>query len=409
MSSAVTVSLRTPEIIDFIESMYMHNGSPLGKQSIIILGPPGIGKSEGVAQAAESIAEKLNKKFIRYDDNKYDEIMQHPDYYFVFVDLRLTEVEPSDLMGIPREKNGTMFYVPPSWARVLSKAPGILFLDELTQVQRDDIFAVAHKILLDRMSGFTKFHPDVMVVAAGNTPDDSPIARLLPTSLINRTLVLRANRPGVNEWAKYMENKFGDKWDKRVYAFLLIQEDKFIESIDKNELERLDNFATPRTYTMAAARLYELANAPITQDMLKAILVGLLGPTVGEALYTFINMSIDIESIINDPSKFNTLNVDQKLFIMWATGQIYNNAVRNNDDNLRVKVERFIEEALIKRKALHWLELLTMFIISLSDEPTKVGPSPRYKYLTTLSVKHQDVVDELYKVTVLARSIRVQR
>jgi len=46
MSSSVAVKLRTPEIIDFIENMYMYNGSPLGKQSIIILGAPGIGKSE---------------------------------------------------------------------------------------------------------------------------------------------------------------------------------------------------------------------------------------------------------------------------------------------------------------------------------------------------------------------------
>jgi len=66
MTSTIAVRLRTPEIIDFIENMYMYNGSPLGKQSIIILGPPGIGKSESVAQAAERIARKLNKKFIKY-------------------------------------------------------------------------------------------------------------------------------------------------------------------------------------------------------------------------------------------------------------------------------------------------------------------------------------------------------
>jgi hypothetical protein len=407
-SPSVIVKLRTPEIIDFIENMYMYNGSPLGKQPIIILGPPGIGKSEAVVQAAERIARKLNRKFIKYDDDKYDEIMQHPDEYFVFVDLRLTEVEPSDLMGIPREKNGTMFYIPPSWAKVLSKAPGILFLDELTQVQRDDIFAAAHKILLDKMAGFTRFHPDVMVVAAGNTPEDSPIARPLPTSLINRTLVIRADRPSIDEWAKYMEEKYGDKWDKRVYAFLMYQSDKFIEPINTNELERLDNFATPRTYTMAAVRLAELANAPITQEMLKATLVGLLGPSVGQALFGFITTSIDVESIINNPDKFGKLDIDKKFFVVWATGGLYNRAVSIGDDELRTKIEEFVEKAIIKKKPEHWLELLTLFVISLSGEPTKMGVSPRHKYLKSLSTKYPKVIDELYKVAVLAKSIRAQ-
>ena len=407
-SASVAVKLRTPEIIDFIENMYMYNGSPLGKQSIIILGPPGIGKSESVAQAAERIAGKLNKKFIKYDDDKYNEIMEHPDEHFVLVDVRLTEVEPADLMGIPRERNGTMFYIPPSWAKVLSKARGILFLDELTQVQRDDIFAVAHKILLDKTAGFTRFHPDVMVVAAGNTPEDSPIARPLPTSLINRTLVIKADKPSIDEWAKYMEEKYGDKWDKRVYAFLMYQSDKFIEPIDKNELERLDNYATPRTYTMAAVRLAELANAPITQEMLKATLVGLLGPSVGQALFGFITTSIDVENVINNPDKFGKLDIDKKFFVMWAAGGLYNRAVSISDDGLRAKVEEFVEKAVIKKKPEHWLELMTMFVIALSGEPTKVGVSPRHKYLTSLSTRYPKVIDELHKVAVLAKSIRAQ-
>ena len=407
-SASVIVKLRTPEIIDFIENMYMYNGSPLGKQSIIMLGPPGIGKSEAVAQAAERIARRLNKKFIKYDDDKYNEIMEHPDEHFVLVDVRLTEVEPADLMGIPRERNGTMFYTPPSWAKVLSKASGILFLDELTQVQRDDIFAVAHKILLDKMAGFTRFHPDVMVVAAGNTPEDSPIARPLPTSLINRTLVIKADKPSIDEWAKYMEERYGDKWDKRVYAFLMYQSDKFIEPIDKNELERLDNYATPRTYTMAAVRLAELANAPITQEMLRATLVGLLGPSVGQALFGFITTSIDVESIINNPDKFGKLDIDKKFFVMWAAGGLYNRAVSIGDDGLRAKVEEFVEKAVIKKKPEHWLELMTMFVIALSGEPTKVGVSPRHKYLTSLSTRYPKVIDELHKVAVLAKSIRAQ-
>jgi len=76
---------------------------------------------------------------------------------------------------------------------------------------------------------------------------------------------------------------------------------------------------------------------------------------------------------------------------------------------LRAKIEKFMEEALIKRRSLHWLEMLTMFIIALSGEQTKAGPSPRHMYLKTLSAKYPKVVDELYKVAVLAKSIKAQQ
>jgi hypothetical protein len=204
-----------------------------------------------------------------------------------------------------------------------------------------------------------------------------------------------------------MEERYGDKWDKRVYAFLMIWQDKFIEPIDKNELERLDNFATPRTYTMAAVRLYELANAPITQEMLRVMLVGLLGPVVGEQLFSFLTMSIDINSLLNNLSIFDTLDIDKKFFAIWAMGEAYNGAVRNADNNMKARIERFMEEALIKKRLLHWLELLTFFVISLSNEPTKAGASPRHTYLTSLTQKYPKVIDELYKVTQLSKLIKV--
>jgi hypothetical protein len=205
-----------------------------------------------------------------------------------------------------------------------------------------------------------------------------------------------------------MEERYGDKWDKRVYAFLMYQSDKFIEPINTNELERLDNYATPRTYTMAAVRLAELANAPITQEMLRATLVGLLGPSVGQALFGFITTSIDVESIINNPDKFGKLDIDKKFFVMWAAGGLYNRAVSIGDDGLRTKVEEFVEKAVIKKKPEHWLELMTMFVITLSKEPTKTGATPRHTYLKLLNEKYPRVVDELYKVTALAKSIKAQ-
>jgi hypothetical protein len=94
-----------------------------------------------------------------------------PDKYFVYVDLRLTECEPSDLIGIPRDVDSSVQYKPLMWARCLSRSAGVLFLDELTNLQRPDVISACYKLLYDRKAGFTAFHEDVLVVAAGNTPE----------------------------------------------------------------------------------------------------------------------------------------------------------------------------------------------------------------------------------------------
>ena len=65
----------------------------------LFLGAPGIGKSECVRDAAKKLAKKLGKIYIEYTDQNAEEILKDPDKYFLLVDKRLTECEPSDLGG----------------------------------------------------------------------------------------------------------------------------------------------------------------------------------------------------------------------------------------------------------------------------------------------------------------------
>ena len=53
-------------------------------------------------EAARKIAKRLNKEFIQYDDDIAEKVLQNPEKYFVYIDLRLTELEPSDLSGMKR-------------------------------------------------------------------------------------------------------------------------------------------------------------------------------------------------------------------------------------------------------------------------------------------------------------------
>ena len=91
--------MKVPKIPAYITRMYSVSKVNKGRQSLLLLGKPGIGKSFACDQAARMIAASLKKEFIQYDDDVAEMILSDPEKYFVFLDLRLTECEPSDLIG----------------------------------------------------------------------------------------------------------------------------------------------------------------------------------------------------------------------------------------------------------------------------------------------------------------------
>ena len=76
-----------------------------------------------------------------------------------------------DLIGIPRSHNQMSFYEPLAWAVLLSCTAGICFLDEFTQINRPDVESASYQVVLDKLVGFVEFNPNVMVIAAGNSPE----------------------------------------------------------------------------------------------------------------------------------------------------------------------------------------------------------------------------------------------
>ncbi|MBS7287550.1 MAG: ATP-binding protein, partial [Candidatus Freyarchaeota archaeon] len=65
-------------------------------ETLLLLGPPGVGKSETIRRVAMKLAERKGLNFVEFADGA-----DVDGDVFLFYDLRLTEVEPSDLLGIP--------------------------------------------------------------------------------------------------------------------------------------------------------------------------------------------------------------------------------------------------------------------------------------------------------------------
>jgi len=177
---------------------------------------------------------------------------------------------------------------------------------QITNVQRDDVLSTAYKIALDRKVGQVPINGGTFIVAAGNTPEDSAIARPLPAPLLNRFRVIRVDPPSLKDWVDYMDRKYDDEWDKRVYAFLAAYEGENYLVQKPDDAETLEQFATPRTWTILAARSLDLEKDAPT----------LVGRELGLKFRTFLRARVDVNEIIRNPDdRYDELTLDQKYML----------------------------------------------------------------------------------------------
>jgi len=270
---------------------------PRARPAILLLGPPGVGKSTVVRAAAEEIARRHRWKFVDITSGAPDEI---PEGAFLFLDLRLTNLEPSDLTGLPRERDGYVRFVPVHQLYLFSLHPGVVFLDELTWIQRDDMMSVIPQLLLDRRVGSTAFRDNVLIVAAGNRAEDTPLARALPAPTLNRLVIIEVQPSGIEEWAAYMDSAHPNGWNRKILTYLEAFPSDFIRSPPVGE--GLEGYPTPRSWEWAAL-LPE--GAPAWRY------IALLGREVGLKLSKFISVRVDIIALLKSPAKWRGLGLEE--------------------------------------------------------------------------------------------------
>ncbi len=183
----------------------------------------------------------------------------------------------------------------------MSRAAGILFLDEITNISRPDVKSVTYKLLLDRKVGYIKFHPDVLVVAAGNPAEFSAIAEGFTAPQANRMIIMHLKQPTVDSWAAWNDKTFGaDGWDKVTYGFLkAFEADNYLLQVPRDpEVEH--NFPSPRSWSI----LSTLLKRGIREY---EVIEGLLGPEVAGKFRAFMSINVDIEELIREPEKWKDL------------------------------------------------------------------------------------------------------
>ena len=114
------------------------------QNSLMIWGAPGIGKSSIV----QSIADKNN---------------------LTLIDLRISQLAPTDLRGIPVPSDDSASWLPPDFLPTSGK--GILFLDEINMAP-PAVQGIAQQLILDRKVGSYKVPDGWFIWSAGNRKED---------------------------------------------------------------------------------------------------------------------------------------------------------------------------------------------------------------------------------------------
>lgn len=155
--------------------------------SVMLWGPPGVGKSQGVREVAQVIERETDKKVN-------------------ITDVRLLLFNPVDLRGIPtsnEDKTLAVWLKPKIFQMDESEdTVNILFLDEISAAP-PSVQAAAYQITLDRTVGEHTLPDNCIVIAAGNRVTDKSVAYNMPRALANRLchFEIKGDSGSWHDWA----------------------------------------------------------------------------------------------------------------------------------------------------------------------------------------------------------------
>lgn len=219
--------------------------------SVMLWGPPGIGKSQAVRQLAKEIEDRTGKKTS-------------------VTDVRLLLFNPIDLRGIPtaNEDKTLAVWLKPQIFQMDSgdDVVNILFLDEISAAPQS-VQAAAYQITLDRVVGEHKLPENCIVIAAGNRVTDKSVAFKMPKALANRLMhiEMEGSFDSWKEWA--VRNGVNEK----VIGYLSFRRDRLMQfDAGSDDLA----FATPRSWEMVSNLLN---NVDGSIDKMYSLIAGLVG------------------------------------------------------------------------------------------------------------------------------------
>ena len=146
--------------------------------SVFLWGPPGVGKSSIVKKIAQ--------------DNDLE-----------LIDLRISQLAPTDIRGLPYVEDGLAKFAPPSF--LPQEGRGILFVDEFNMAS-PSMMGIAQQLILDRQVGDYKVPEGWFIIAAGNRAQDRAAVSQMPAPVANRFIHFEIESD-LSSWKEYAITK----------------------------------------------------------------------------------------------------------------------------------------------------------------------------------------------------------
>lgn len=235
-SSIVTVEQLTYYLSNAYAAVIKNELPYKSLPSVMLWGPPGVGKSQGVRQIAANVEVRTGKRVN-------------------ITDVRLLLFNPVDLRGIPTanaDKTLAIWLKPQIFQMDDSQdVVNILFLDEISAAP-PSVQAAAYQITLDRVIGEHKLPDNCFVIAAGNRTTDKTVAYTMPKALANRMCHLEVigDHDSWHKWA------IKSGIHESVIGYLNYKPEKLMQTDNKDA----NAFATPRTWEMVSRLLTCVSN-----------------------------------------------------------------------------------------------------------------------------------------------------
>jgi len=251
-----TPHISTTELYTHLETL-IKTDTPL-----FIHGSPGIGKSYIVADVAEKHGLEL-------------------------VDVRLSQMDPVDLRGVPAIKDDQTVWMPPVFFPKDPDSEGILFLDELNSAP-PSVQAAIYQLVLNRRMGEYVLPKGWRIVCAGNRVSDRGVVFRLPTPLANRMVHLSVEA----RFEDFKRFAITTGLHPFVIGFLGFRPD-LLSTEPVVEDDANPAFATPRSYHM----LSNILKANEAINTIAPVIYGTIGYSAGIEFVSYVKVYEELPDI----------------------------------------------------------------------------------------------------------------
>jgi hypothetical protein len=288
----------------------------------MINGSPGVGKSDIVKQ----VAQELNLHLI---------------------DVRLSQMDSSDIQGYPTIKGDKTKFVPPDVFPIDSdpvpegKDGFLLFLDEISSATLGTQ-AAAYKLILDRQVGQYNLHPRVAIIGAGNKATDKAIVNRMGTAMQSRMVHLNlvVNHIDWLDWA----NTSGI--DTRITSFIEFRPE-LLHNFNPNHQD--NTYACPRTWVFTNQLIKDTKALTLIDTKIIAGTVGEGAAREFKAFCEIYEGLPKIQEILKTPDSIHISSLPDVLYA--TTGLIAANITKDTAKQLT----KFVERLPLEFQIITWI------------------------------------------------------